>query len=64
MLVGYTVKLLAVVVLYIFMYTMNKKRDREAAERGELTEELKRVAVERGMRDQTELENKDFRYSL
>jgi hypothetical protein len=40
MLVGYTVKLLSVVVLYIYMWGANKKRDREAANSGLSQEEL------------------------
>ncbi|KAI4760284.1 MFS general substrate transporter [Aureobasidium sp. EXF-3400] len=61
MLVGYTVKLGMVVVLYIYMYAANKKRDREA---GDMTAEEERLAIEQGMQDQTELDNKGFRYTL
>ncbi|KAG9599381.1 MFS general substrate transporter, partial [Aureobasidium melanogenum] len=61
MLVGYVVKLGMVVVLYIYMYTANKKRDREA---GNMSVEEERLAVEQGMQDQTELDNKGFRYTL
>ena len=57
MLVGYTIKLLMVFVLYFYMYRENKRRD--AA--GYTNEE---DAVEAGMRDTTELDNKGFRYSL
>ena len=57
MLVGYTVKLLMVFVLYVYMYRENKRRD--AA--GLISEE---EAIENGMRDMTELDNKGFRYSL
>lgn len=64
MLVGYTVKLLSVVVLYIYMWSVNKKRDREAANSGLSQEELERVGIESGMQDMTELENKAFRYVL
>lgn len=64
MLVGYTVKLLSVVVLYIYMYGVNKKRDREAAAQGASVEEIERAGVERGMHDMTELENPAFRYNL
>ena len=39
MLVGYTVKLLAIVVLYAYMWSVNKKRDREAATAGALSED-------------------------
>jgi hypothetical protein len=67
MLVGYTVKLAMVVILYIYMYSVNASRDREAstavddAEDGTLKESL---AIERGMQDMTELDNKGFRYAL
>jgi hypothetical protein len=61
MLVGYTVKLGMVVVLYVYMYTANKKRDREA---GTMTTEEERLAIEQGMQDQTEIDNKGFRYTL
>jgi hypothetical protein len=64
MLVGYTVKLLAIVVLYAYMWSVNKKRDREAATAGALSEDEEREAIERGMHDMTELDNKGFRYSL
>jgi hypothetical protein len=57
MLVGYTIKLLAVLVLYAYMWRENKKRD--AA--GPADE---KAAVEAGMHDVTELDNKGFRYSL
>ncbi|KAK7515006.1 major facilitator superfamily domain-containing protein [Phyllosticta citriasiana] len=64
MLVGYVVKLLSVVALYAYMWSVNKKRDRDAAAAGPLTEEQKREAVELGMRDLTEIDNKGFRYTL
>lgn len=57
MLVGYTIKLLAVVVLYVYMWRVNKARD--AA--GHTND---RAAIERGMHDETELDNPGFRYSL
>ncbi|OAA59064.1 allantoate permease [Niveomyces insectorum RCEF 264] len=57
MLVGYTIKLAMVVVLYIYMYRSNKARDTAGH-----TDE--RAAVEMGMLDQTELDNPGFRYSL
>lgn len=62
MLVGYVVKLVMVVILYIYMYSVNKKRDRQAAELSAETTE--REGVEAGMLDLTELENKNFRYIL
>lgn len=64
MLIGYTIKLLMVVLLYIYMYSVNKKRDAEQAARGELSEEEEKEAIERGMLDQTEIDNKGFRYML
>jgi hypothetical protein len=64
MLVGYSVKLLMVVVLYIYMYLINKSRDAEHAARGELSEEEEKEAIERGMLDMTEIDNKGFRYIL
>lgn len=54
-----------VIVLYVYMYSVNKKRDREAATTGSrLTEEQEKEAIERGMQDVTELDNKGFRYVL
>jgi hypothetical protein len=64
MLVGYSVKLLMVVVLYIFMWHSNKTRDAEQAGLGELSAEAGREAIERGMMDMTELDNRGFRYIL
>jgi hypothetical protein len=64
MLVGYSVKLLMVVILYIFMFRSNKSRDAEQAARGELSEEEEREAIERGMLDMTEIDNRGFRYIL
>ena len=46
------------------MWTANKKRDREAAAEGVVGEEIEKAAIERGMHDMTELDNKGFRYSL
>ena len=64
MLVGYSVKLASVVVLYVYMWSVNKKRDREAANSGESQEEIERAGIECGMKDMTELENKAFRSVL
>lgn len=64
MLVGYSVKLLMVVVLYVFMWRSNKARDAEQAALGELSDEIEREAVELGMQDVTEIDNKGFRYIL
>jgi len=55
MLVGYSVKLLMVVILYIYMYRANKARD--AAGHSD-----EKAAVEMGMHDQTELDNPGFRF--
>ncbi|CAN8104760.1 unnamed protein product [Discula destructiva] len=57
MLVGYSVKLSMVVVLYIYMARSNKARD--AA--GHTNDE---AAIEMGMHDQTEWDNPGFRYTL
>ncbi|EXJ80670.1 hypothetical protein A1O3_06954 [Capronia epimyces CBS 606.96] len=64
MLVGYVVKLVAVVVLYIYMFLENKRRDRDAAAVGVLTAHEEKEAIEHGMHDVTELDNKGFRYTL
>ena len=64
MLIGYVIKLLSVVVLYVYMYSVNKKRDREAENQGVESSEEEREAIERGMHDATELDNKGFRYTL
>lgn len=72
MLVGYVVKLLAITILYIFMYLANKKRDREQQVTGdggenlatEWDEKVRREGIEGGMHDMTELDNKAFRYFL
>lgn len=64
MLIGYTIKLLAVCVLYFYMWSVNKKRDREAAALGLASDEEEKAAIEQGMHDMTELDNKGFRYSL
>ncbi|KAK8028599.1 hypothetical protein PG991_005655 [Apiospora marii] len=63
-LTGYSIKTIMVAVLYFYMWTINKKRDREAMEAGQLPEEQEKQAVELGMQDATELDNKGFRYSL
>lgn len=72
MLSGYVVKLLAITVLYAYMYLANKKRDREQQVTGDGGENLatdhdakvRREGIERGMLDMTELDNKAFRYFL
>ncbi|KAI0480887.1 MFS general substrate transporter [Xylariaceae sp. FL0804] len=65
LLIGYTIKTVMVVVLWVYMWMVNKKRDREAAISGShLTDEQEREAIEKGMQDMTELDNKGFRYVL
>ena len=55
---------LMVLVLYAYMWSVNKKRDREAAQSEALSDIEEREAIERGMQDMTELDNKGFRYAL
>ncbi|KAK7746007.1 hypothetical protein SLS53_002729 [Cytospora paraplurivora] len=57
MLVGYCVKLACVVILYIYMWRVNKARDAAGYTNDQ-------DAVEAGMQDQTEIDNLGFRYSL
>ncbi|KAF1963389.1 MFS general substrate transporter [Byssothecium circinans] len=64
MLIGYCVKLCAVLVLYAYMWSVNKKRNRESASGIHLTDEEEKAAVEAGMHDVTEIDNKGFRYIL
>lgn len=56
MLVGYSVKLLMVIILYIYMYRSNKARDATS-------QSDEKAAVEMGMLDQTEIDNPGFRYA-
>lgn len=64
MLVGYTVKLAMVVVLYVFMYRSNKQRDAEQAAKDDNSDDEEREAIEKGMMDMTEIDNRGFRYIL
>lgn len=64
MLIGYSVKLIAVFILFTYMWTVNKRRDRQSESGVQLTEEETRAAVEAGMHDMTEIDNKGFRYIL
>lgn len=80
MLVGYAVKLVSITALYIYMYLENKRRDRKAAtdasedpvkdgiEQGMLVSGhfmgLGIGDTNISRQDQTELENKAFRYVL
>jgi len=57
MLVGYSVKLVSILVLYVYMYRENKRRDA-------LGPADEKAAIELGMQDVTELDNPGFRYSL
>ncbi|KAL1600220.1 hypothetical protein SLS59_005844 [Nothophoma quercina] len=58
------VKLVAVLVLFAYMWSVNKKRDRESASGIQLTQEGMKAAIEAGMHDVTEIDNKGFRYIL
>jgi hypothetical protein len=53
-----------VMILYGYMWAVNKKRDREATQSAVLSDIEEREAIERGMQDVTELDNKGFRYVL
>ncbi|KAF2195248.1 MFS general substrate transporter [Zopfia rhizophila CBS 207.26] len=65
MLIGYCVKLAMVIILYMYMYSVNKKRDRKSAASDlHQSEEEEKEAVEAGMHDVTEIDNKGFRYIL
>ncbi|KAF7186390.1 putative transporter [Pseudocercospora fuligena] len=64
-LIGYSVKTVMVIILYAYMWAVNKKRDREVASLSpEARAAIEKEAIERGMQDATELDNKGFRYSL
>ncbi|OTA76648.1 hypothetical protein M434DRAFT_383362 [Hypoxylon sp. CO27-5] len=64
-LISYCVKTIMVIVLYLYMWAVNKKRDREATTYGSrLSAEQEKEAIEQGMQDVTELDNKGFRYVL
>lgn len=60
MLIAYSIKLAMVFVLYIHMVLFNRKRDTEQAA-APLDE---KDAIELGMHDATEFDNKAFRYTL
>ncbi|KAK5112330.1 hypothetical protein LTR62_004293 [Meristemomyces frigidus] len=65
MLVGYSVKTALVAVLYYYMWDSNRKRNREAiSSDGQLTAQEEHDAIENGMHDMTEVDNKGFRYVL
>lgn len=64
-LIGYSVKTLMVIILFAYMWTVNKKRDREMAVLGpELLAQQEKEAIERGFLDMTEIDNVGFRYVL
>lgn len=63
-LVGYCVKTVMVVVLYMYMWRENKRRDREAGLMPASQVEQEKEAIEAGMHDVTEIDNKGFRYVL
>ncbi|KAE9368156.1 MFS general substrate transporter [Stipitochalara longipes BDJ] len=60
MLIAYTIKLLMAVLLYVHMWMFNMRRDREQGENPVDEKE----AIELGMHDVTEIDNKGFRYIL
>ncbi|TVY53544.1 putative transporter [Lachnellula cervina] len=60
MLIAYSIKLVMAFVLYIHMYMFNRTRDREQA----ATPLDEKEAIELGMHDATEFDNKGFRYIL
>lgn len=62
MMIGYIVKLLMVLLLYAYMWSVNRKRDRAATGHEQSLEE--KEAIERGMHDVTEIDNPGFRYTL
>ncbi|KAJ0367771.1 hypothetical protein COL154_002992 [Colletotrichum chrysophilum] len=58
LLVGYAIKLICHLTLLVYMYLVNRHRDKKYGEPN------RESSKEAGMRDQTEFENKDFRYVL
>ncbi|KAF7369867.1 MFS general substrate transporter [Mycena sanguinolenta] len=58
LLAGYTIKLVCQLVLLVYLYTVNKRRDKKYGPPDVA------AAKEAGMQDKTEYENKDFRYVL
>ncbi|KAI8294284.1 putative transporter [Colletotrichum sp. SAR11_240] len=58
LLVGYAIKLTCHLTLLVYMYLVNRHRDKKYGEPN------RESSKEAGMRDQTEFENKDFRYVL
>lgn len=68
MLIGYVIKLVAITILYIYMWMDNKRRDREQAIDSNASldekERVRKQGIEDGMHDMTELDNRGFRYVL
>ena len=74
MLGGYCLKEVATIAIYLYMWRENKRRDKAAAELAEAgvdettnvgaLSKVEREAIERGMRDTTDLDNPGFRYVL
>ncbi|KAK3116413.1 hypothetical protein LTR53_003206 [Teratosphaeriaceae sp. CCFEE 6253] len=64
-LTGYCAKTVLVMVLYAYMWSVNKRRDREAATAGsQMGAGQEKEAIEKGMQDMTEIDNHGFRYVL
>lgn len=57
-------KLVAVIVLYAYMWSVNKARDKAQATGIASNEAIEREAIEQGMNDVTEIDNLGFRYIL
>jgi hypothetical protein len=53
------VKLVSITALYVYMYLENRRRDRMSAEESDRDR-----GIENGMLNQTEIDNKQFRYVL
>lgn len=74
MLGGYCLKEVATIAIYLYMWRENKRRDRAAEQLAEAgtqktinvgaLSEAEREAIERGMRDVTDVDNPGFRYVL
>lgn len=74
MLGGYCLKEVATIAIYIYMWRENRRRDRATEELVEAgtgktinvgaLSNAEREAIERGMRDITDLDNPGFRYVL
>ncbi|KAI9642556.1 hypothetical protein NHQ30_009361 [Ciborinia camelliae] len=60
MLIAYSLKLAMAIVLYVYMFMSNRRRDMEQG----LVRPTEKEVIELGMRDVTEIDNKGFRYVL